>query len=261
MIVIPAAGRGTRFAPYTHFIPKELLPLLNKPALSYIIEECIHAQLTSFTVITHASKPLIGTFFAQQNLSHTLIQQPEPLGLGHAIACAQPAINTSYFGICLPDDIIIDGHAAIGQLKTISEQYHASVIAVQKVPVTELHRYGIISISECLAPGIFQLNGLIEKPLAHMAPSNYAIIGRYWLSREIFGCLATITPGILGEIQLTDALQELTQRGERVIAVEVSQPRYDLGTPQSWLAANNALASQLLNVHSTNSSIFPESRP
>lgn len=245
MIVIPAAGRGTRFAPYTHLIPKELLPLLNKPALSYIIDECAQAQLHDYTIITHTSKPLIPHFFIQNKITSTFVEQEEPLGLGHAILCAQSVINNSFFGICLPDDIIMGAPSTIGLLRTLSEQFQASIIAVQKISPSDVSRYGIIGIKAPITSTIFEVNRLVEKPTLEQAPSLYAIIGRYWLSRDIFACLKTISSRkFSGEIQLTDAIQELIDRGQRVLAVEIPGHRFDLGTPTGWLAANNALAQQ-----------------
>lgn len=266
--IIPAAGLGTRFLPFTKAVPKEMLPLLNKPAIQYIIEEGLKSEIKNFTIITSKDKqamahhfdpaPELELFLKEKNKSalveelntiirtahFTYVRQPEPLGLGHAVWMARHTIGKEYFGVCLPDDIIISSTPALAQLIRIARQEKASVIAVQEVPSECVSSYGVIKIKKQISPKLFQVSHLVEKPHPKDAPSNLVVIGRYILSSKIFNSLEGITPYSLGEIQLTDAISHMIKNNEKVFAYKIQGVRYDIGTPIGWLKATLGIALQ-----------------
>jgi UTP--glucose-1-phosphate uridylyltransferase len=259
--VIPAAGLGTRFLPFTKAVPKELLPILNKPAIQYIIEEGIASEIAQFFLITSKGKSAIEDHFdANQELELFLkehnkldliaslekiaraaqfcyIRQPEPLGLGHAIWLARHTIGKEHFGIFLPDDIIISKVPAMQQLLKIARQEKASVIAVQEVPIEQVGSYGIIGIKKQITPNLFQVSHLVEKPDQKDSPSNLAIVGRYILSHKIFASLDQIEADKRGELQLTDAIGHMMHNNEKVFAYKIQGMRYDVGNPIGWIKA------------------------
>ncbi len=265
--VIPAAGHGTRFLPFTKAVPKELLPLLNKPAIHYIAQEMVDAQLTDCTMIIAPHKQAIAAYFdtcpeleqflkeknklnliadvqkLSQALTFTYIHQEEAKGLGHAVSLARNTIGNNYFGILLPDDIMISATAGIAQLAAVAPQHNASVIAVQEMPQESLSAYGVVAIKKQLSAGLFEVGHLIEKPEPENAPSNLAVIGRYILSSKLFKALDEVTPAANGEIQLTDGITRMLNAGEKVLAYAIQGTRYDVGTPAGWLQANVELAS------------------
>lgn len=260
-LIIPAAGFGTRFLPLSKTIPKEMLPLLNKPAIQYIIEEALQSELSSFFIITNKNKTVISNHFDSDldfksflkekeeiNLlqstnkisrqgNFTYINQSEPLGLGHAIFMAHHSIHKEYFAIALPDDIIFHKQPALAQLIRVARQEKASVIAVQEVPTENISSYGVIAIKKQITPNLFQLSHVIEKPQAKDAPSSLAIIGRYILSHKIFASLEHLSNYTTEDIQLTDAISHMIQQNERVFAYKIQGTRYDIGTPLGWLKA------------------------
>ena len=260
--IIPAAGLGTRFLSFTKTVPKEMLPLMNKPAIQFSVEEGLQSGINHFTIITARGKQAIAdhfdaspelNFFLKErqrdevlstlnqiiNSAHfTYVRQPEPLGLGHAIWLARHTIGKEYFGIFLPDEIILGKPPALDQLIHIARQEKASVIAVQEVPAACVSSYGIIAIRKQITPSLFQVNHLVEKPEQKDAPSNLAVIGRYKLSHKIFSSLEEISSmGNAEEIQLTDAITHLIRHNEKVFAYKVRGVRYDIGTPLGWLKA------------------------
>lgn len=258
--VIPAAGLGSRFLPFTKAVPKELLPILNKPAIHYIVEEALRSGITNCCIITSDRKQAIKDYFTKEDLYtsaaakkllesvHELIDrmafsyivQHNPKGLGHAISLAHKTIgNEHYFGIMLPDDLIYGQQPALSELIHIAQTHNASVIAVQEVPAEKVSSYGIISYDEAYNDHTFNINKLIEKPSIELAPSRLGIIGRYILSPKIFTILDKTRPGSGGEIQLTDAIETLLSQGERIIAYKIDGTRFDLGSPQGWIDANN----------------------
>lgn len=245
-VVVPAAGKGTRFYPYTRFVPKELLPILNKPAFSYICDEIITAKLTNLVMITCTGKEGLTTYCdsISDELTTFYVRQQEPRGLGHAILQTQRLIQDDYFCVSLPDDIIVGETPALEQLMRVAQKYNASVIAVQEVPHAQVSAYGIVALQKELEPGIFTLKHLVEKPKPEDAPSCLGIVGRYVLSSKIFESLRHIKPHTNGELQLTDAIAHLLASGEPVIACTFSGTRYDIGTPAGWLHANIALAQE-----------------
>ncbi|MFC1842540.1 UTP--glucose-1-phosphate uridylyltransferase GalU [Candidatus Dependentiae bacterium] len=266
--VIPAAGLGTRFLPYTKSVPKEMLPLLNKPAIQHIVEECLKSGVSNFIMITSKSKHALENHFDKnqelelaleekekeglisglkkiiRTSQFTYVRQSEPLGLGHAVLMARHSIGKEYFGILLPDDILVSKQPGLDQLISIARQERASVIAVQEVPPECVSSYGVISIKKQITPKLFQVANLIEKPSQKDAPSNLAVIGRYVLSSKIFASLQDISTYAVGELQLTDAISHMAQNGEKVFAYKVSGTRYDLGTPLGWIKATIGTALQ-----------------
>lgn len=267
--IIPAAGLGTRFLPYTKAVPKELLPLIDIPAIHRIAQECADSGITSVEIIISPGKEALqhyfspdkslDTFLAQKNKEHLLTSlnnlisnlsfsyslQEKPLGLGHAILCAKNSVKDGYCAVLLPDDIIVASTPGIAQLLAIAQKHQASVIAVQEVPLESVSSYGVVSYQEQLDENCYVINDLVEKPQQKDAPSNLAIIGRYILSAGIFKALENTSPGAGGEIQLTDGIRRLLKSGEKIIAYKIQGKRYDIGNPQGWVAAVNHFEKEL----------------
>ncbi|HLW73122.1 MAG TPA: UTP--glucose-1-phosphate uridylyltransferase [Candidatus Babeliales bacterium] len=260
--IIPAAGLGTRFLPYTKAVPKEMLPILEKPSIQLIIEEGLASNVNNFVIIANDDKQAIANHFSHQPkleadlatrgksallnglnavidaAQFSFVPQPQALGLGHAILMAKDIVGDEYFGIFLPDEIMIGETPALAQLIAVAQKYNASVIGVLEVPREKVSSYGIIAIKEELENGIFDVAQLIEKPTIDQAPSNFAIVGRYILSPRIFTSLETTKPGTGNEIQLTDGIADMMRNGERVIAYVIKTSRYDVGNPLGWIQAN-----------------------
>jgi len=270
--IIPAAGLGTRFLPYTKSVPKEMLPILTKPAIQLVVEEALASSLSNFLIITRSGKHTLSDFFdPAPQLEHLLkehnktdlisgvqriikaasfsyIHQPEPLGLGHALWLARHTVGKEYCAVLLPDDLIRGEQPGIQQLMRIARQEKASVVAVQEVPDSELHKYGVVGIKKQITPNLFQVSHLIEKPEQNKAPSNLAIVGRYILSHKIFGALEQLSSYATNELQLTDAITCMLHNNERVFAYKIQGTRHDVGNPLGWLQANldYGLQDQLL---------------
>ncbi|HEV2601241.1 MAG TPA: UTP--glucose-1-phosphate uridylyltransferase [Candidatus Babeliales bacterium] len=266
--IIPAAGLGTRFLPLTKAIPKEMVPLLNKPAIQYSIEEGINSDISQFLIITDKNKQAIADYFDFSpelelilkergkekvmaglekliRLAHfTYIRQSEPLGLGHAILQARHTIGKEYFGVFLPDDIIVGSDPALAQLIRVARQEKGSVIAVQEVPDHCVSSYGIIDVKKQITPNLFQVANLVEKPNQKDAPSNLAIIGRYVLSHKVFNALDEIKVYAHDELQLTDGISQMMKNNEKVFAYKVNGMRYDVGNPLGWIKAVIGIALQ-----------------
>lgn len=260
-IIIPAAGLGTRFLPFTKSIPKEMIPLLNKPALQYVIEEAIASQISNFLMITSKDKQAIADHFdvnlelefllkerdkldligslakIARTANFSYIRQAEPLGLGHAVWLARHNIGKEYFGVILPDDIIVSKNPAFDQMVKIARQERASVIAVEEVPVDRVSSYGVVGVKKQITPNLFQVSHLVEKPSQKDAPSNLAIVGRYVLSHKLFPAFEEIEVDERGELQLTDAISTMIRSNEKVFAYKVQGARYDLGNPIGWIKA------------------------
>lgn len=260
--IIPAGGLGTRFLPATKSLPKEMLPIFDKPAIQYIVEEGVKSGIKNYVVITGRNKsviedhfdvhPELETFLRTRSKIDLLdgiskivassnfiyVRQKEPLGLGHAVWSAKHVIGNEPVAVFLPDDIIMSKVPAMAQIIQIALQEKCSVVAVQEVPLEDVSRYGIIGVRKQFSPNLFQVKELVEKPRMSEAPSNLAIVGRYVLSPKIFDALDQQQLGIGGEIQLTDAIQELLISGEKVFALKIQGERYDTGNPLGWLKAN-----------------------
>ncbi len=261
-VVIPAAGFGTRFLPITKTVPKGMLPVLNKPALQYIVEEAAASGVHNICTIVGDEHSAIEKYFSHNKKLeavlekrnkfsliediHTLIDQcqftyiiqEEMLGLGHAILLAKEMVHEDYFGVILPDDIIFGPQPCLQQLIAVAQKEHAAVIAVMEVSPEEISAYGCIKIGTQLQEDLVEVVDIIEKPQPHEAFSNRAIIGRYVLPTAIFQAIEAITPHATGEIQLTDALTHLINNGHKVLAYTIKGTRFDIGRPPGWFAAN-----------------------
>jgi UTP--glucose-1-phosphate uridylyltransferase len=262
--VIPAAGLGTRFLPATKAVPKELLPIVDKPTIQYIVEEAVASGIEETILITARGKGGIEDHFdvsveleeilrkqkkedllrMVRDLSEMVrvvaIRQKEPKGLGHAVLCAREAVGEEPFAVLLGDDIVDSDPPCLAQMMEVSRQKGGGVIALLRVPETETHLYGIIR-GEHVGERIYQITEMVEKPKPDQAPSNLAVIGRYILPPEIFPIIENTPPGKGGEIQLTDALQELARRTP-LYGYEFMGDRYDVGDKVGYLQANIAFA-------------------
>jgi UTP--glucose-1-phosphate uridylyltransferase len=249
--IIPAAGLGTRFLPVTKAMPKEMLPIVDKPTIQYIVEEAVESGIEDIIIVTGKGKRAIEDHFDfAYELEQTLIskekydllekvrepskmadihyiRQKEPRGLGHAVWCARNFIGNEPFAVLLGDDIVKAETPCLKQLMNEFDRTHSSVIGVKRVPENETNRYGIIDPVEQHGKS-FQVRNFVEKPHIGTAPSNLAIIGRYIFTPEIFMFLEKQEVGAGGEIQLTDAIQKLNQI-QRVFAYEFEGKRYDVG--------------------------------
>ena len=257
--VFPVAGLGTRFLPATKAMPKEMIPLVDKPLIQYVIEEAKASGVKEVILITGRGKRAIEDHFdisfeleqilkemgeksllqdVQQisNLvSFCYIRQKEALGLGHAVLCAKEAVGKDPFAVLLGDDLIRSDVPCLRQLLNVYEQYRCSVIAVEEVDREEVFRYGVIA-AERLTENLYEVKDLVEKPAVDKAPSNLAIIGRYLLVPEIFDLLEQTSPDIRGEIQLTNGLRELLAT-QRIVACRFTGKRFDAGNKLGFLKA------------------------
>jgi UTP--glucose-1-phosphate uridylyltransferase len=258
--VIPAAGLGTRFLPATKAQPKEMLPLVDKPAIQYVVEETVSSGIKTILIITGRGKRAIEDHFdyspeleayledhqrAQikkiSDLAHIhYLRQKKPKGLGHAVLCAEDFVGDELFAVLLGDDIIENKPPCLEQMLNIHKGTGGSLIAIKKVEEAEVSRYGIIK-GKRVGERLYKVEDLVEKPKAQEAPSRLAIIGRYILSPAIFKILRDTSPGVGGEIQLTDALRELC-RIEPVYAYIFEGKRYDIGDKLGYLKATVEIA-------------------
>ena len=262
--IIPAAGLGTRLLPNTKSIPKEMLPLVDKPVLQYIVEEAVSAGIEDILIITNRGKDVMEDYFdyapeledklrragkddlielvhKPANLANIFfVRQKQTLGLGHAIYQARKFVGNEPFAVLLGDDIIRAKDPVIGQLIRAAEKYEASAIGVQQVSDEAISRYSSVAVSE-LEERVFSVSDLNEKPTPEEKFSNYAILGRYVLTPEIFDILENQAPGYGGEIQLTDGLETLCHQ-ERMVAVDFEGRRYDTGNLCGFLEATLEIA-------------------
>jgi UTP--glucose-1-phosphate uridylyltransferase len=258
--VFPAAGLGTRFLPATKAQPKEMLPLVDKPTIQYVVEEAVASGLSEIIIVTGRGKRAIEDHFdAAFELEYYLndrgkteelaqiktiselasvcyVRQKEPLGLGHAILCARSLVGDEPFGVFLGDDIIGGApRPCMGQLLDVFAHHGGPVVAVERVPRDRIHQYGVIA-GRPIAPRVWEITDLVEKPRAEQAPSDLAIIGRYVLTPDIFALLSDTRADTRGEIQLTDALRALRDR-RPMYALEFEGKRYDTGDKLGFLKA------------------------
>jgi len=258
--VIPVAGLGTRFLPATKVVPKELLPIVDKPAIQYIVEEIVAAGIQEIILITGRGKQGILDYFdrspeledelEKRNKPEQLesirslasmaefvtVWQSQPLGLGHAILCAKDVVEEEPFIVCLPDDLIDSPTSCVQQMLKVYEIHQAPLIAVEQVPLSEVEQYGIIQGSAS-SPKLHQITKLVEKPKPEEAPSRLGVVGRYLLPPEIFSILSDLKPGKAGEYQLTDALNQLS-KVQKIYAYEFEGTRYDTGDKLGFIKAN-----------------------
>ena len=260
--VFPVAGLGTRFLPATKSVAKELLPIVDKPLIQYAVEEAVAAGIDTMIFITGRSKNAIIDHFDKAyeletelenknktellallrsivppNVSFVFIRQPEPLGLGHAVACAKPVIGDEPFAVILADDLVEDEtRGCMAQMVKLYDEQHSSILAVERVNPADTGSYGIVRTGESSGSHA-PIELIVEKPKPDVAPSNLAVIGRYILTPAIFDKLASTGRGAGGEIQLTDAIADLL-KDEQVLAFEFEGTRYDCGSKLGFLIAN-----------------------
>jgi len=261
--VFPVAGLGTRFLPATKASPKEMLTVVDKPVIQYVVEEAYASGIRQMIFVTGRTKRAIEDHFdlnieleneleakskeklldvvrriKPDDMSCIFVRQQKPLGLGHAVGCAREIIGKEPFAVLLPDDLMVNDIPVTRQLIDIFEKNNASVIGVQEVPLEHVERYGIVEIDDNK-----RITGIIEKPRANEAKSNLAVSGRYIFTAEIFDSLAQVAPGALGEIQLTDAIQILL-KSQDAYAKKFEGKRYDCGDKLGYLQANVELGTQ-----------------
>ena len=266
--IFPVAGFGTRLLPATKAIPKELIPVWDKPILHHVVEECTNSKIEEILFITSSGKEIILDYFDRNpsleehlkkkekekeledvkktsNLANFYsIRQREIKGLGHAILQGKKWIGNEPFAVILTDDLVISKVPCIKQLINVFEKYKMPVIALEEIPKEETFKYGIIQGEE-IEENVFKINNMVEKPTPKSAPSNLAIIGRYILTPEIFQFIENTKEGKGGEIQLTDALQKYTPKG--ILGYKFDGIRCDMGTPEGFLLTNLVYA---LNINS-----------
>ncbi|WP_121020616.1 UTP--glucose-1-phosphate uridylyltransferase GalU [Helicobacter vulpis] len=261
--LFPAAGYGTRFLPATKAMPKEMLPIVNKPLIQYGVEEALEAGCDTMAIVTGRGKRAIEDHFdISYELEHQIngtnkeeylksiraimqackfsyTRQHEMKGLGHAIHTAQTLIGNEAFCVVLADDLCINpqGLGVLSQMVALYAKYQCCIVAIEEVPLEEVHKYGVIKGQE-IANGVYQVMDMVEKPKAQEAPSNLAIIGRYILTPDIFDVLQNTRPGKNQEIQITDALLKQSQR-KQVLAYRFQGRRYDCGSMDGFVQATN----------------------
>lgn len=266
--VIPAAGLGTRFLPATKAMPKEMMPIIDKPAIQYIVEEVVSAGIQDIIIISGRGKRAIEDHFDKSyELEETLfkrektkilreleqisdlanihyIRQKEPKGLGDAILCAKSFIGREPFAVLLGDDIIQSDVPCLGQLMDVYHQHRCPVIGVEEVPEEDVHKYGIIAPDKIkYEQHTMKVKTLVEKPEPNQAPSRFGIVGRYILTPDIFDILSRQEPGKGGEIQLTDSIKTLNER-RTVLACQFKGVRYDIGEKLGFIKATLDFALQ-----------------
>ncbi|WP_223462655.1 MULTISPECIES: UTP--glucose-1-phosphate uridylyltransferase GalU [unclassified Pseudomonas] len=261
--LFPAAGYGTRFLPATKAMPKEMLPVVNKPLIQYGVEEARDAGLQHMAIVTGRGKRaledhfdisyelehqirgtekekfLLGTRELMETCTFSYTRQVEMKGLGHAILSGQPLIGDEPFAVVLADDLCLnlEGDGVLSQMIALYKQFRCSIVAIQEVPNDQTHKYGIIA-GEQIREGVYRVTNMVEKPKPEDAPSNLAIIGRYILTADIFDLIADTEPGKGGEIQITDALMKQAQSG-CVLAYKFEGHRFDCGGAEGYIDATN----------------------
>ncbi|MFZ3153173.1 UTP--glucose-1-phosphate uridylyltransferase GalU [Pseudomonas sp.] len=261
--LFPAAGYGTRFLPATKAMPKEMLPIVNKPLIQYGVEEAHAAGLQHMAVITGRGKRALEDHFdISYELEHQIqgtdkeryldstrllidactfsyTRQVEMKGLGHAILCGQQLIGDEPFAVVLADDLCVNpgGDPVLLQMIELYRQFRCSIVAIQEVPREETHKYGVIA-GEMIRDDLYRVSHMVEKPKPEEAPSNLAIIGRYILTPDIFSLIADTEPGKGGEIQITDALMKQARQGA-VLAYKFKGQRFDCGSAEGYVEATN----------------------
>lgn len=261
--LFPVAGYGTRFLPATKSMPKEMLPVVNKPLVQYGVEEALEAGMSNCALVTGRGKRAIADHFdISYELEHqiagtskegmlagirdvidngvfTLVRQREMKGLGHAVLTGEPLIGHEPFGVVLSDDLCLnlDGEGVLSQMAALYREHQCSIVAVQEVPLSEVHRYGVVAGTR-VNDQLMRVERMVEKPPQDQAPSNLAVIGRYILTPDIFDILRELPPGLGGEVQLTDALQIQAEAGG-VLAYAFEGRRFDCGSVPGFVEATN----------------------
>ncbi len=261
--LFPVAGYGTRFLPATKSMPKEMLPVVNKPLVQYGVEEALEAGMSNCALVTGRGKRAIADHFdISYELEHqiagtdkegmlagirgvidngvfTMVRQREMKGLGHAVLTGEPLIGHEPFGVVLSDDLCLNlgGEGVLSQMAALYREHQCSIVAVQEVPLSEVHRYGVVAGAR-IDEQLMRVERMVEKPPQDQAPSNLAVIGRYILTPDIFEILRDLPPGLGGEIQLTDALQIQAEAGG-VLAYAFEGRRFDCGSVPGFVEATN----------------------
>lgn len=260
--LFPAAGYGTRFLPATKSMPKEMMPIVNKPLIEYGVDEALEAGITGMCIVTGRGKhSLMDHFDKNYELEHqisgtnkevllediratidaasfTYIRQKEMKGLGHAILTGRELVGDEAFAVVLADDLCVNrDEGVLSQMVALYKQFRCSIVAVEEVPVDETHKYGVISGEE-MKENLYRVDNMVEKPEPGSAPSNLAIIGRYILTPDIFDILENTEPGKNGEIQITDALLKQAKSG-CVLAYKFKGERFDCGSVEGFIEATN----------------------
>lgn len=269
--LFPVAGYGTRFLPATKSMPKEMLPIVNKPLVQYGVEEAINAGMTDIAFITGRGKRAIADHFdISYELEHQIhgtgkeeylaeirgvldkgsfafTRQREMKGLGHAILTGETLIGNNAFGVVLSDDLCVneEGDSVMAQMAELYKQFRCSIVAIMEVPKEEVHKYGVIA-GVSMKEGLYRVEDMVEKPAVDEAPSNMAIIGRYILTPDIFDILRETKPGKNGEVQITDALLEQAKKG-CVMAYKFKGKRFDCGSVDGFVEATNYCYENIYN--------------
>ncbi len=257
--VIPAAGFGTRFLPATKAVPKEMLPIVDKPTVQYIVEEAAAAGIEDLLIITSRGKDAIVNHFDRAHelesvlmrdgkddllslargvtdkINVHFVRQREQKGLGHAILCAKSFVGNEPFAVLLGDDVVVSEKPCIGQLIDEYEKTNATVLGVQRVGADDVSKYGIVDCDN-VGGRMYRVKGMVEKPAKEDAPSDIAVLGRYVITPAVFECIEKTPKGAGGEIQLTDALVSLA-KSEEMYAYDFEGKRYDIGNKQGFLSA------------------------
>ena len=261
-LIIPAAGLGSRFLPITKAVPKEMLPILNKPAIEYIVQEAIDASINEICMILSPDKNSIINYFSKKPQLENLLKeenkekllssidkiieigkfsyiiQNKAAGLANALLYAKPLIEkNSFFGVALPDDIIFSTEPEIYNLAKIAKQENCMVIAVQEIPTNKISAYGVIAPKKEISKNCFEIESLVEKPSAEDAPSNLAIVGRYIFHTSLFEFIPKTIPRN-NEILLPDTINLMIKSGIKVCAVKINGERFDTGNTEGWIDAN-----------------------
>ena len=276
--LFPAAGYGTRFLPATKAMPKEMMPIVNKPLIEYGVEEAAEAGMTDICIVTGRGKRAIEDHFdISYELEHQIkgtskekylddnrklietcsfsyTRQREMKGLGHAILSGQKLISGEAFGVVLADDLCLNqGRGVLAQMAALYQQWRCSIVAVMEVEPSEVHQYGVVA-GDAISDRLIKVNNMVEKPSAAEAPGNLAIIGRYILTSDIFDLLESTQPGKSGEIQITDALKQQAKEG-RVIAYKFEGTRFDCGSVPGFVSATQAVFQGMKREYTTTVSL------
>ena len=267
-VVIPAAGLGTRFLPFTKAVPKELAPVVDRPAIHYVVKEAMDAGIRHVAIVTSPGKEALQTYFTPnaeidrllrargmnavadelqafaRQLTFSYPIQDKQLGLGHAVLCARDAIHNEPFAVILPDDLLVGDEPVLAQMLHAWERNPGNYVAVEEVARERISAYGVVDVAAGghVDPRTYRLKGMVEKPPADQAPSNLGIVGRYILMPEVFDVLAETRPGAIGEIQLTDGIARCLARDIPLYAYRYDAERYDCGTPLGLLRASVEMA-------------------
>jgi UTP--glucose-1-phosphate uridylyltransferase len=241
--VIPAAGLGTRLLPATKVIPKELLPLVDRPIMQYAVDEAVAAGLAHVVVVSRRGKEAIEDHFGPGwcgLADFSYLHQDEPHGVGHAVLCAEPRIGDRPFAVLLPDEVVDLSARLLDQLLALHERHGGSVLTLLRVDRAQIHRYGCAVAEPTADEDVVRITGLVEKPAPGEAPSDLAIVGRFILTPDVFATLRRTRPGHGGEVQLTDALHAMAQPGHGagpVYGYVLPGGRYDAGNVMGYLSA------------------------